>query len=135
MVIELIYPKRKFLISNVYHSPNPLTGQSVSSHNGEFLELLDEHLSDLCSSNVDSYLFLDSNIDLLRLESLDIAKEYLDVAICNGFMQLSCRATRIQGTSHSLIDHILTNANLPSYCNGTIISDVSDHFFNYLMLP
>ena len=59
----------------------------------------------------------------------------MDILITNGFLQLISKATRIQNNKSSLIDHILTNANLPSYNSGTIIDDISDHFMNFIQLP
>jgi len=41
----------------------------------------------------------------------------MDVNLSNDFVQLICRATRIQDIHFSLIDHILTNTNLLNY-NG-----------------
>jgi hypothetical protein len=45
------------------------------------------------------------------------------------------RSTRIQGQSHSLIDHILINKNFENGDCGTLISDISDHFRNFQQLP
>jgi hypothetical protein len=59
----------------------------------------------------------------------------MDINILNGFLQLITKATRIQGVSYSLIDHILTNSNLKTYKAGVIISDISDHFINFIELP
>jgi hypothetical protein len=59
----------------------------------------------------------------------------MDMNLSNGFLQLITKATRIQGTSYSLIDHILSNSNLKTYRAGVIISDISDHFINFIELP
>ena len=45
------------------------------------------------------------------------------------------RSTRIQGQSHSLIDHILINKKFGDGDCGTLISDISDHFINFQQLP
>ena len=39
-----------------------------------------------------------------------------------------------QNNKASLIDHILANSNLQSYCAGTIIDDLSDHFMNFMQI-
>ena len=111
-------------------SPNLI---NVVAH--DFLELLDSHLTGLSDTNTDSYVFLDSNIDLLKLNVDDLANDYMNVNISNGFIQLNYKATRIQGTHFSLFDHMLTNTNLPNYCTGTIVLDISDHFFNFIQMP
>jgi hypothetical protein len=85
--------------------------------------------------NGDSYVFLDANIDLLKLNVNNLSNDYMDVNLSNGFVQLICRATRIQGQHFSLIDHILANSNHTSYTTGTLISDLSDHFINFIQIP
>jgi exonuclease III len=112
ITLELAYQNKNFLISNIYHSPNPPNGCTQQAHHNDFLDILDGHLSDLSGTDKDVYVFLDANIDLLKLNSLELARNYMDVNISNGFLQLITKATRIQGSHYSLIDHILTNTNL-----------------------
>jgi len=133
--IELCYPNKNIVISNIYHSPNPPLNCSLPNHVSEFLEILDGHLNAISDSNKEAYIFLDANIDLLRLENCENAKNYLDTCISNGFLQLVTRATRIQGNHSSLIDHILTNASYSNNKVGTILSDLSDHFINFIQMP
>jgi len=134
-MVEIQYPNKSIIISNVYHSPNPPSNCTVQAHSMHFLELLDAHLSDLSDSNKESFVFLDSNIDLLKVNESTIANDYMDVNISNGFLQLISRATRIQGNHVSLIDHILSNSRNDTYTSGTIVHDLSDHFINYMQLP
>ena len=37
----------------------------------------------------------------------------------------------MQGTSYSLIDHILVNSHNVNSIAGTLISDISDHFITF----
>ena len=53
----------------------------------------------------------------------------------NGFLQLVSKATRIQGTHFSLIDHICIKNEPATLRTGTIISDFSDHFINFILFP
>ncbi len=135
ITIEISYPNKNILISNVYHSPNPPSGYTAQAHSNKFLEILDAHLCELSDCNKDAYVFLDSNIDLLKLNTLNLANDYMDVNLSNGFLQLITRATRIQGRHFSLIDHILSNNVRNGYSAGTILHDLSDHFINYMQLP
>jgi len=135
LTIEIYYPNKNILISNVYHSPNPPSGYTAQAHSNKFLEILDAHLCELSDCNKDAYVFLDSNIDLLKLNTLNLANDYMDVNLSNGFLQLITRATRIQGRHFSLIDHILSNNVRNGYSAGTILHDLSDHFINYMQLP
>jgi hypothetical protein len=134
IVLEIQYPSKSFIISNIYRSPNPPTPLTNAEHIDSFLATLDSHLSKLSDLNSHSYVFLDANINLLNLGDSPLCSAYLDTAITNGFIQLISKATRIQNNKASLIDHILTNSNLPSYTAGTIIDDISDHFCNFLQL-
>jgi predicted transcriptional regulator len=104
------------------------------SHLGGFIDTLDVHLARLSELNCHTHTFLDLNINLLRLHETPICTSYLDAIITNGFLQIISKATRIQNNKASLIDHILTNANLPAYTVGTIIDDLSDHFMNFIQL-
>jgi len=135
IVVELFYPNKSVIISNIYRSPNPPTNSSIAEHRDNFLEILDSHLNDLCELNKETFIFLDANINLLKLNEVDFPNDYMNVCIGNGFIQLICKATRVQGEHFSLIDHILTNSNQNSYCTGTLLSDISDHFINFLQLP
>ena len=87
------------------------------------------------SRNDTTYLiFSDSNINLLKLNHCKLAQKYLETVHNNGFRQLIQKATRIQGNSYSLIDHILIkNTNLET-TTGTIPTDISDHFFTFSAL-
>jgi len=134
LTLEILYPNQSILVSNIYHSPNSPVNVSLMDHSNNFLELLDSHLNRLSSLSKDTYIFLDANIDLLKLNSNNLCSEYMDVNLSNGFVQLICKATRIQGAHFSLIDHIWTNTNLTHYKTGTIISDISDHFINFIEL-
>ena len=51
----------------------------------------------------------------------------MDNNMSNGYLQIITKATRIQGNSFSLIDHILTNNTASIELCGTIINDISDH--------
>jgi len=94
ITVELCYPQKSIIISNIYHSPNPPVNITLSNHTTEFLECLDSHLNEIYNLNKDSFVFLNANIDLLKLNVCADAKNYLDTCISNGFLQLITRATR-----------------------------------------
>jgi len=43
------------------------------------------------------------------------------------------KATRVQGTSFGLIDHIITNHTTNDIISGVVVDDISDHFFTYIV--
>jgi hypothetical protein len=134
ITVEIHYPNRSILLSNIYRSPNPPPNFSISDHYDAFLDILDTHLARLSDLNKQVYLFTDSNINLFNLNESSFCSDYLDTLITNGFVQIISKATRIQNNKASLIDHIITNTNLTKYVTGTIIDDLSDHFVNFLQL-
>jgi hypothetical protein len=133
--VEVQYPNKKILLSNVYRSPNPPPRCSLADHMNQFMILFNQHLDNINNLNRDSYVFLDSNINLHALHDDQTALNYLNSIVGNGFVQVITRSTRIQGQSHSLIDHILINKNFGDGDCGTLISDISDHFINFQQLP
>ena len=121
---------RKSTFTSIYRSPS-----DNSELINEFISNLDQLLFELSSSYQASYICLDSNINSLILPQNPNHLKYFSTISENGFIQCITKATRIAGNSSSLIDHILTNSSLEEITSGTIISDVSDHFFTFLQLP
>ncbi len=100
-----------------------------------FLINLNQVLNSLSLRNTSTFVFSDTNINLLKLTNNIPATEYLETVHSNGFLQLICKATRIAGNSYSLIDHVLCNRFKSDYVTGTILLDISDHFMNFLSIP
>jgi hypothetical protein len=96
------------------------------------MEKFSQLLSELKATNKQSYVFLDSNVNLLQLQQQDSAN-YLNSIFEKGYLQIVTKASRIQNNSKTLIDHILTNSKSLNICSGTLISDVSDHFFTFVV--
>ncbi len=134
LTIELVINKKKTIASNIYKSPNPLNGPA-SEHNDLFINYLDTHLYNLAQCNCDTYVFLDSNINLLSINHNVTAAQYLETIYSNGFAQKIGRATRISGSSFSLIDQILCKSSIPNIKSGTVLTDFSDHFTNFVIIP
>jgi hypothetical protein len=131
LTIEIQYPGKKITISNIYRSPNPPSNCTVSDHLNQFITMLNTHLDYLYSRNKMAVVFLDSNINLHLLQNDPTVLNYLNTILSNGFLQMITKSTRVQGPSHSLIDHLLLNKNFNDGVSGTLISDISDHFINY----
>jgi len=129
--IEMHYPNKKIILSNIYRSPNPPPNCSATDHISRFTLLLNAHLNDLYNRGRMAVVFLDSNINLHSIQADPIALNYLNSVLACGFIQTITRSTRVQGNSHSLIDHILINKNLIGSVQGTLVSDLSDHFINF----
>ena len=135
LTVEIVLNKKKVLLSNIYRSPTPTANSTHNEHIDCFINHLDVHLSNLAILNTDSYVFLDSNINLLKINHSQSAALYLETIFTNGFLQKIGKATRVQGNTFSLIDHILTKTEANVELSGTIISDISDHFINFIAVP
>ncbi len=98
----------------------------------QFMNRFASLLSDLKRRNLHSFVFTDSNINLLQLESTDAAN-FMNCLFANGYLQCVSKATRFQNDNASLIDQILTNSRELEIHSGTLISDVSDPLFTFIM--
>ena len=129
LTLEIVIDKKILILSNIYRSPS-----NSQADVDEFLLLFESHLNSLNKTDCPYLIFLDSNINLLKLINSNMAQSYLDLIHSNGFLQITRKATRIQNNSFSLIDHILTKNEPNDLSSGTIVSDLSDHFVNFVSL-
>ena len=136
LTIDISYTQdnttKHYLATSLYRSPSPLTGLSNTDQLAEFNEKLDNLLNNLNNLNTDSYIFTDSNINLLNLNSDTVPKNYMNNLTNNGYLITNLKATRMQNGSSSMIDHILCNCKMTKLVSGTIIEDISDHFVTFI---
>ena len=119
-------------VTNIYRSPSLINGLPTNEQMENFHDNFDDLLSKLSNRNTDAYLFLDSNINLFNLDTDIQASTYFANITNSGFILSNFRATRIQNSSPSLIDHILTNSRDSNITSGSIIDDISDHFMTFI---
>jgi len=129
VTVEVVVNKRKYVLASVYRSPS-----NSASQVDEFLQYFDAFLSNLSGRDIPYCIFLDSNFNLLKINLCVHSQKYLDIVHNNGFLQYISKATRVQQHSYSLIDHICCKNESSLSHTGTIVSDISDHFFNFLTL-
>ena len=129
LAIEITVSKKKHYLCNIYRTPSYNTVQCDN-----FLEYLEETLSKMNRIDQPYFIFTDSNFNLFKIATSLPTQKYLETLHNNGFLQIIKKATRIQGPNISNIDHIFIKNfnNIPT--NGTIISDMSDHFINFIQL-
>jgi hypothetical protein len=133
LTIKLTYPDSKIVyLTSIYRSNGPLAGVTASQQLDRFMDKFSSLLVDLQATNKISYVFLDANINILNLAQPETIN-YLNCIFEGGFLQLISKATRIQNESKTLIDHVLSNSRGLDICSGTVISDVSDHFFTFVL--
>ena len=121
----------KILIGGIYRHPN----QNLAT----FQNSLDKNLSAISKKKRSCYIFGDMNADFLKYEINNSTKSYLDNLLSYNFMPLLLLPTRVTSRSCTLIDHIYQFANQSvkkstTVSTGNILSDISDHFPNFLIL-
>ena len=124
------------LIGGVYRHP----GSNMSTFTTN-LELLMQSPA-LSRYKFDCLLTGDFNVDLLKFESHPEVSRFLDILINYNFMPASILPTRITDTSSTLIDHLYYRSNainpsliLQNALNGCLVTDITDHLANFLVLP
>src|SRR3989442_4959724 len=136
LFIDVVRSEFKSLIGCVYRHPN--------GNIGKFSDSLDCLLNSSCFKKglKNCVLTGDINLDILKLDSNSVIASYIDVIISNNFQLLSVLPTRVTETSSTLIDHVYfrnekndNNFNLDSGINGCLLTDISDHFANVLVMP
>jgi hypothetical protein len=135
ITVEIQHSKTKYLLSNIYRSPSPVDGESNLVQLTNFNTTLDNFLNELYSQRPDSFVFMDANINLLKIVNSNPIFDYVTTLHNNGYLQLISKATRISGDSYSLIDHILCKSFNPNFTSGTLLLDISDHFLTFLSIP
>ena len=130
--IEIILPKKSNLVIGcVYRHPS----MSIDNFNKNFLTPLLEKLSK--EPNKTIFLLGDFNIDLLKFDSCNNTKSFIDELSSNFLLPQILLPTRISRNSKTLIDNIF--CNIPKF-NGDAItanltSTLSDHLPQLYILP
>ena len=125
---------KKIRFVNIYRPPgnHPVLDKS-DQLNAFFVEFLGL-ISKLSKDNIESYILMDSNINLLDMSCNPVSSNLVDLCLSNGFFNLISKATRITHHSFSLIDQIFTNSNSTKFQSGVLLTDISDHFFTFSSL-
>jgi exonuclease III len=127
----LSHPNRsKFYVTSLYKSNGTIPNMTAAEQNTLFFENFNSLLESLSQKQHKSIIFTDSNIDLLHLN--ENATTYLNTILTNGFLQIQSKASRIDGNSSTLLDHIITNLSNRTFQTGILISDISDHFITFM---
>ena len=126
LFIDTSVNNEKYTIGVMYRSPSHDTIAEVN----QFLQLA---IDILHKENRKVILVGDTNINLLNVEHHNPTKEYLDVMISNNLLPKITLPTRVSHTSATLIDHLFTNLD-KTIC-GTILTDITDHYSNFLLIP
>jgi len=106
------------VVSCIYRTP----GSPIDT----FCENLERNLSDVKSIKT-IFVCGDFNIDLLKHETHNNTKHFLDTMYSLGLYPLIDKPTRITDNSTTLIDNIFTNELRFNLISGIMYNDISDH--------
>ncbi len=133
ITIKLTYPasKKSMLLTCAYRSNGTIHNLSQAQQMESFFDMFSDLVFRLQQTNMESYIFMDANINLLELNG-NVPQNYMNLLFAAGYLQGIIKATRIQNASSTLIDHIHFNNVTNDVVSGVIISDISDHFFIFI---
>ena len=127
--IEIIQPNKKnIIIGCIYRHPSVM---SVHEFNQDYLSPL---LEKVALENKTVSLLGDFNIDLLKSSSDNEVSEFLDITNSYSLLPHIILPTRVTPTTASLIDNIFCTPVEFNTTSGNIISTISDHFPQFLIL-
>ena len=116
---------------------NAICGVLYRQHNSpdSFQKYFDTCLEKFSASGKPIYILVDFNINLLRFEACNYAHNFLLTAQSYGFVPVIDKPTRVRNDSATLIDNILLNDVSDSIVSGNIVSDISDHYSHFCLIP
>ena len=123
---------RKYIISNIYRPP-----EKYIEELDIFIEEFEIFLTIIKHYKKSAFICGDFNINLLEINNNRHFNTYFDSIIAKGFFPIITLPTRIEASSCTLIDNILTN-NIDETAqskSGLLVNDITDHkiIFTYLI--
>jgi exonuclease III len=116
---------RPLVLGNIYRSPS-------FNNISDFSQNLSAIIEKLNNENKDIVIVGDLNVDLIKSNTHKETSEFLDNMISQDLFPKITLPTRITHTSATLIDHIYSNNKNSSTIAGTLKTDISDHFSNFI---
>ena len=105
-----------------------------SSSVDDFLEYMDISLAKVTQENKEVYICGDFNFDLLRLNVCNNNKKFFDLMCSYGLFHQITIPTRVTDNTATVIDNIYTNNVINKKQSGNIITDLSDHYSQFLCI-
>jgi hypothetical protein len=100
----------------------------------QFNQCLLALLNDLTRENKHIILVGDFNINLLNFNENSKIRDFLDLHLSNNLVPQITVPTRVTDSSATLIDHIYTNLDNDKLTAGTLLTDITDHHCNFLLI-
>ena len=102
----------------------------------KFNEYVDQTMHKISISKENKLIFLigDFNINLLNYNSHNKKKDFLNTMISHYLLPHILHPTRVTDHSSTVIDNIISNNTSYETISGNIMTQISDHFPQFLML-
>ena len=124
LFIEVKLNKTKSIIVGVIYRPNSQPRADMDIFTTELADIT----AKINNENKESYNMGDFNIDLLKFQSHEKTKYFIESMLTTGYLPVITKPTRVTDHSATLIDHIYSNSKSLNYKSGIVITDVADHF-------
>jgi len=127
--IELITEmgKKNSVLCVIYRTPRYNSISEITTHLAEKIDIIQ-------SENKNIIITGDLNIDLLKYHTNHDTTDFLDQLLLKNIIPKVTVPTRITSHSATLLDHIFTNIVSEKCIAGTLITDISDHFSNFIFI-
>jgi len=127
--IELISgnTKKNIVLCVMYRSPSFNSIETLTRSLSERVDIIKRE-------NKDVIITGDLNIDLLKYLTHYETTEFLDQMLLKNLIPKITRPTRVTASTATLIDHIYTNINKNRCIAGTLMTDITDHFSNFMFV-
>jgi hypothetical protein len=123
--IELTVAPLTVVIGLIYRSPS---NQSI----GELADYLQKVALKIDKENKKLILLGDFNCDLLQCNTQSSVSDFFDSMMSSSLIPCITLPTRVTENTATLIDHIYTTLENGTYVSGTITTDISDHYSNFI---
>ena len=105
-------------------------------HPDSDIDILTSHFQDIFSKLSDKAIFImgDFNVNLLNYDSHTPTNDFINTMFSNSLLPCIHHPTRISQYSSSVIDNISSNLPTVEITSGNILTSISDHFPQFLIL-
>ena len=129
LFIEIeIRPNHYCIIGSLYRPGTKHPSYSLSESYSQFVNLLSNICNELINTKKQFYLLGDFNLNLLEYNKCSQVTEYIDLLFSFGLIQIISKPTRCTLNSATILDHIITNQQVPTYNSVILVTSLSDHF-------
>ena len=123
LFIEVKLNKTKSIILGVIYRPNSQPRADIDIFTTEHPDIT----AKINNENKELYIMGDFNIYLLKFQSHEKTKYFIEAMLPTEYLPVITKPTRITDQSATSLDHIYSNSKSLNFKSGIVITDVADH--------